>query len=130
MKNRILISIGLLMVTTLCFAQQSLPIAELPAKGTLIQTSTNEAAAAVVEGKKGLNSVNVKQAKQAGGVSENGRTTNPSGQDGRNPFPPKSKNTKATMYPCMNPSEADSASNSLRTKHSINTKGTNPTEDK
>lgn len=130
MKNRILISIGLLMVTTLCFAQQSKPIAELPAKGTLIKTSPNGATTTVSEGKKGLNAVNVKQAKQAGSVSENGRTTNPSGQDDRNPFPPKNTNTKATMYPCMNPSEADSSSNSLQTKHSINTKGTNPTEDK
>lgn len=130
MKNRILISIGLLMVTTLCFAQQSKPIAELPAKGTLIQTSPNEAATVVAEGKKGLNAVNAKQAKQAGSVSENGGTIRPNDQDDGNPFPPKSTKTKATKYPCMNPSEADSASNSPQTKHSINTKETSATRDK
>lgn len=130
MKSKIVISIGLIMATTLCFAQHSKPIAELPAKGTLIQTSPNGAAATVAEGKKGLNAVNVKQAKQAGSVNENGRTTNANGKHDENPFPPKSTNTKATKYPCMNPSEADSTSNVLQTKHAINTKGTGATRDK
>lgn len=130
MKNRILISIGLLMVTTLCFSQQSKPVAELPAKGTLIQASPNGAAAAVTEGKKGLNAVNVKQAKQAGSMNENGRTNWPNNQDDGNPYPSKNSSVKVTKSACMNPSEADSASNSQQTKHSINTKGTSATGDK
>ena len=122
MKIKIVISIGLLMLTALCFAQQIKLVAELPAKGTIMQTSTSENvltgnAATATEGKKGLNTVHVKQAKQAGSVNENGRTTNLSGQDDGNPFPPKSTNTAATKYPCMNPSLVDSTNNNLQNKH-------------
>jgi len=127
MKNMIVISIGLLMVTALCFAQQSKLVAELPAKGTLLQTSANGDAVIVTEGKKGLNAVNVKQAEN---VNENGRTTTPNGQDDGTPFPLKSKSITATKYPCMNPSLVDSTNNNLQNKHAINTKGTSATRNK
>lgn len=127
MKNRIVILIGLLMITTLCFSQQSKPIAELPVKETLIQSNPNGAATAVTEGKKGLNAVNVKQTES---MNENVRTIRQNAQDDGNPFPPKSTNTKATKYTCMNPELADSESNALQTKHAINTKGTDATRKK
>jgi len=124
MKNRIAISISLLLVTTLCFAQQSKPIAELPAKGTLMQTTSEKVsagdAATVAEGKKGLNAVNVKLARQAGSANEN---------EG-NKFPPKNSSTKATKYACMNPALVDSDSNASQAKHATNTKGTGATKNK
>ena len=102
MKNKIVISIGLLLATTLCFAQQSKPITELPAKGTLMQTSTTEKvstgdAATVTEGKKGLNAVNVKRSKQSE-PRANGQTAGPP--------------------------TAGSAEITQDSKHAINTKGT------
>jgi len=135
MKNKILISICLLAFSTLCFAQQSKPVAELPAKGALMQTTTNEHvlsgdASTVTEGKKGLNAVNVKQAKQAGIQTEVGRTIRTNGQDDGNPVPYKNASAKVTKYACMNPSLADSTSNTLQTKHAINTKGTGATRNK
>lgn len=113
MKNKIMISICLMLVSTFCFAQKSKPVAELPAKGTLQQTSVSEKsvtddtakdkAAAVTEGKKGLNAVNVKHAKQA--------------------------EPNATAQPAS-PPESGSTGNIPETKHAINTKGTGATRNK
>ena len=144
MNNILKMAIVLLLLANTGFAQQNKLVTQLPEKGTLQQSSNSDKTTDatikndspptktfdVAEGKKGLNAVNVKLARQAGSVNENGRTAKPNGQDDGNPFPSKSNNSKETKYPCMNPSLVDSTTTNIQTKHAINTKGTGATRDK
>lgn len=141
MNNILKMTVVLLLMANTGFTQQNKLVTQLPEKGTLLQSSnlakTTDVAVQrdssttktfdFAEGKKGLNAVNVKLARQAGSINENSRTTKPNGQDDGNSFPPKSTNQKETRYPCINPSLVDSTNNNLQNKHAINTKGTSAT---
>jgi len=135
------ITIVLLLMANAGFTQQNKLVTQLPEKGTLQQSNnlakaTNMAVQSdsktfdVAEGKKGLNAVNVKQAKQTGSINENGRTTKPSGQDMGNRYPPQKANVKATKSIITNSSGVDSTTTNMQTKHAINTKGSGATRDK
>ena len=138
MNNILKMTVVLLLMANAGFTQQNKLVTKLPDKGTLQQSnslvvnsdSSRTKTFDVAEGKKGLNAVNVKQARQAGSINENGRTAKPNGLDDGNPFPPKSNNSKETKYPCMNPSLVDSITTNMQTKHAINTKGSGATRDK
>jgi hypothetical protein len=113
MKYRFELAVLLLLLATTGFAQESKPITQVPAKGTLQQStasgksSTGDVAkgeaTTVTEGKKGLNAVNVKRSKQS----------------------EVRANAKTAVAP-----ETDSATGVAETKHAINTKGTGATRDK
>ena len=144
MNNILKMAIVLLLLANTGFAQQNKLVTQLPEKGTLQQSSNSDKTTDatikndspptktfdVAEGKKGLNAVNVKLARQAGSVNENGRTTKPNGQDDGNPFQAKNTNVKASKSISPNSSGVDSTTTNLQTKHAINTKGTGATRDK
>jgi hypothetical protein len=144
MNNILKMIVVLLLMANAGFTQQNKFGTKLLDKGTL-QQSNNLAKATsvavqsdsstaktfdVAEGKKGLNAVNVKQARPAGSINENGRNTKPNGQDDGNPFPPKSPNAKVTKPIGTNTSGVDSTTTNMQTKHAINTKGSGATRDK
>jgi hypothetical protein len=138
MNNILKMTVALLLIANTGFAQQNKLVTKLPEKGNIQQSnslavhsdSSRTKTFDVAEGKKGLNAVNVKLARQAGFINENGRTAKPNGQDDGNPFPPKSTNAKATKSISTNSSGVDSTTTNLQTKHAINTKGTGATRDK
>ena len=113
MKNEFRITVFLILMTSLGFAQTGTKVSTLPAESNKTQTNPTKSvstgnvakgeAVTATEGKKGLNAVNVKTAK-ATETSTNGKTSD----------------TK----------ETGSAVSTTDTKHAINTKGTGATRDK
>lgn len=107
MQNKLKTTVLLVLLANFGFAQQITPTTKLPEKVTVQENSHTDKTVAttvqndspnaksfdVAEGKKGLNAVNVRNAKQAGSVNETGRTVRPNGQDDGNPFPPKNGTT-------------------------------------
>lgn len=116
MKAKLTLATLFMLLTIFCIAQSGVSLAGETTKGTLKQNDNSEKTAAtavesdsptvksfdVAEGKKGLNAVNVRNAKQ---------TAN-------------STNTQNTSPP-----ESGTASSPVETKYAINTKGTGATRD-
>lgn len=115
MKAKLTLATLFMLLTIFCIAQSGVTLTGEPTKGTLKQNDNSEKTATAVksdsptvksfdvaEGKKGLNAVNVCNARQAA----------------------SSTNTQNTSPP-----ESGTASSPMETKHAINTKGTGATRD-